>query len=90
MLAGISSRSSNTSKVHRLYRDGYATASELRAAFDSDAREILSKQREFAFVSGGQVDWLDILRPRRSPHNSAEATRLLSAPAPSFCLHNGL
>lgn len=63
MLTGIASRSAATSKVHRLYRDGYAPETEFRAAIKRDAEELLSKQDHFAYVSAGQLDWLDIFRP---------------------------
>jgi methionine synthase II (cobalamin-independent) len=33
------------------------------AAIASDSKTIISKQEKFVFVSGGQLDWLDILRP---------------------------
>ena len=63
MLTGIASRSPSTSKVHRMFRDGHATEDEFRAAVGNDARELISAQQNFAFVSGGQLDWLDIMRP---------------------------
>jgi 5-methyltetrahydropteroyltriglutamate--homocysteine methyltransferase len=72
MLTGIFSRSSATSKVHRANRDGYASESELRAAFDKDSAEIINRQNGFAFISSGQVDWLDILRPLSSCFNGFE------------------
>ena len=63
MLAGIASRSAATSRVHRLYRDGYASEEEFSNAVKEDAEGIASKQSEFAYVSYGQLDWLDIFRP---------------------------
>jgi methionine synthase II (cobalamin-independent) len=63
MLSGLVSRSSFSSKMHRLYRDGKATKAEFMAAITSDSNTIISKQEKFVFVSGGQLEWLDILRP---------------------------
>ncbi len=63
MLAGISSRSAATSKVHRSYRDGNASESDFKDAVEKDSRELVSAQKGFAYVSQGQLDWLDILRP---------------------------
>jgi methionine synthase II (cobalamin-independent) len=63
MLTGSVSRSTDTARVHRLSRDGHATEADFRSAVGRDAREILAAQKSFAFVSSGQLDWLDALRP---------------------------
>ncbi len=63
MLAGPVSRSAGTAKVHRLMRDGYATEADFLAAVGKDSREIEKAQKNFAFVSTGQLDWLDAFRP---------------------------
>jgi len=63
MLTGLVSRSSYTAKIHRLLRDGKITESDFNSAIASDSEKIISRQRNFAFVSGGQLDWLDIIRP---------------------------
>jgi methionine synthase II (cobalamin-independent) len=63
MLTGLVSRSSSAAKMHRLFRDGKATKSNFNAAITSDSEKIISRQKNFAFVSGGQLDWLDIIRP---------------------------
>jgi methionine synthase II (cobalamin-independent) len=63
MLTGLVSRSSYTAKTHRLLRDGKITESVFNSAIASDSEKIISRQRNFAFVSGGQLDWLDIIRP---------------------------
>jgi methionine synthase II (cobalamin-independent) len=63
MLTGLVSRSSHTAKVHRLFRDGKATESDFEAAITSDSKKLILEQGNFAFISGGQLDWLDIIRP---------------------------
>jgi methionine synthase II (cobalamin-independent) len=63
VLTGIAPRSAATSKVHRSYRDGNAAESDFKEAVEKDARELVSRQNNFAFSSYGQLDWLDILRP---------------------------
>ncbi|MDE1856824.1 MAG: hypothetical protein KGH98_01930 [Candidatus Micrarchaeota archaeon] len=63
MLTGIASRSSTTAKVHRLFRDGKASERELRSEIALDTQKIVAAQKGFAFVSGGQLDWLDLFRP---------------------------
>ena len=63
ILCGQVSRSVNTIKVHRLVRDGFATQEEFKKAIRQDRNLILKSQKNFAFVSSGQSDWLDILRP---------------------------
>jgi methionine synthase II (cobalamin-independent) len=66
MLTGICPRSSPTSRIHRSFRDGYASEAELNSAFKNDSDQILEGQKGFRFTSYGQVDWLDILRPLSS------------------------
>ena len=63
MLCGQVSRSVDTIKVHRLVRDGHVNQEEFRKAIMQDQKSILESQKNFAFVSAGQPDWLDILRP---------------------------
>ena len=63
ILCGPLPRSVDTIKVHRLARDGHASQEEFRKAIRLDRKLILKSQEDFAFVSGGQSDWLDILRP---------------------------
>jgi len=63
ILCGPLPRSVDTIKVHRLARDGHAGPEEFRNAIRLDRKLILKGQEGFAFVSGGQSDWLDILRP---------------------------
>ena len=63
MLTGLVSRSPNTAKVHRLFRDGKNTESDFKAAIALDSEKIILGQKKFAFISGGQLDWLDIIRP---------------------------
>ncbi|MBI4053303.1 MAG: hypothetical protein HY394_04655 [Candidatus Diapherotrites archaeon] len=63
-LSGTVTRSPETIKSHRLVRDGHAKYDEFKARVDKDAEEILAAQQKgFAFVSGGQLDWLDLMRP---------------------------
>ncbi|MBS3063224.1 MAG: hypothetical protein J4203_05085 [Candidatus Diapherotrites archaeon] len=64
MLAGQVSRSADTIRLHRLARDGHAKKEEFLASASKDAQAILKAQAQgFAFVSGGQVEWLDLFRP---------------------------
>jgi methionine synthase II (cobalamin-independent) len=63
ILTGPVSRSSYTAKIHRLYRDGRATKIEFKAAISADSKLVIKSQENFAYVSNGQLDWLDILRP---------------------------
>lgn len=74
MLAGIAPRSSYTAKVHRLFRDGKATELDFNAVIESDLQKIISGQKEFAFISGGQLDWLDIIRPIAERFGGFEGT----------------
>jgi len=63
-LAGTVTRSPETIRTHRLVRDGHAKYEDFRARVAEDAEEILAAQAKgFAFVSGGQFDWLDLMRP---------------------------
>ncbi|HLC47773.1 MAG TPA: hypothetical protein VJI13_01760 [Candidatus Norongarragalinales archaeon] len=63
ILAGPVSRSDKTAAAHRAVRDGQAGIAEFEKAIESDRIQIVSSQKNFAFVSGGQSDWLDIMRP---------------------------
>ena len=63
MLSGISPRSAQTSRVHRLFRDGYADEKQFLEAIGRDADALTSEQSNFAYSSYGQLDWLDIFRP---------------------------
>ncbi len=63
ILTGLASRSGETSRTHRLYRDGHAAETDFKAAVDRDEKKILSAQKAFAYKSGGQLAWLDALRP---------------------------
>ncbi len=63
LLSGPVSRSDDTIRVHRLARDGHATEKEFLRAILQDRETIQKSQEGFAFVSSGQCDWLDILRP---------------------------
>lgn len=63
LLTGIVSRSAGTVQAHRSVRDGFADASDFKEAVEEDRKRMLEKQEGFAFYSGGQADWLDLLRP---------------------------
>ncbi len=63
MLTGQVSRSEKVASVHRLFRDGFASYGEFQQAIDEDRKEIVKEQQGFRFISGGQADWLDLLRP---------------------------
>lgn len=63
ILVGPLPRSDGTASVHRLFRDGHAAFKEFEAAIQKDRKEILARQAGFAFLTGGQADWLDLLRP---------------------------
>lgn len=63
MLSGIAPRSASTSRVHRLFRDGYAEEKQFMEAISRDADALISEQSNFAYLSYGQLDWLDIFRP---------------------------
>ncbi|MDP3742088.1 MAG: hypothetical protein Q8R15_02115 [Candidatus Micrarchaeota archaeon] len=63
LLTGQAPRSNQTVQVHRSLRDGYATPEEFRKALEIDQEAIIKTQENFAFTTGGQVGWLDILRP---------------------------
>lgn len=62
-LTGIAPRSNESAKKHRLLRDGYVSESEFKAILKRDQRALVSAQKSFAFVSDGQLDWADIIRP---------------------------
>ncbi|MFH1106373.1 MAG: hypothetical protein V1787_00605 [Candidatus Micrarchaeota archaeon] len=63
MVCGRLPRSDSTAAVHRLVRDGHAEAGEFGKAVGADRARLLEAQKGFAFASGGQSDWLDLLRP---------------------------
>lgn len=63
MLTGIAPRSTQTAKIHRMFRDGHAEEADFRAAIGRDSAQLLEAQKGFAFRSAGQSDWLDIMRP---------------------------
>lgn len=60
---GPISRSAHTAVIHRRVRDGYASADEFKKAIAEDREKILEAQKQFAFISAGQADWLDAVRP---------------------------
>ncbi len=73
ILTGQFSRSVETIKTHRLLRDGYAMKEDFAKAVHRDAKEIIVSQKDgYAFVSGGQIDWLDVLRPIASSFSGFE------------------
>ncbi len=73
VLAGIVSRSPETIRVHRLLRDGYSTKEKFLDSIKKDEEKIISAQEKgFAFVSGGQLSWLDLLRPLASSFKGFE------------------
>ncbi len=64
LLCGPVSRSAETIRLHRLFRDGHAKQEEFLASAARDAQAILAAQQKgFAYLSGGQVEWLDLFRP---------------------------
>jgi len=63
LLAGQLPRSKDTIKSHRLVRDGHARQEDFVAAIRNDQTAILESQQHFAYMTAGQSDWLDILRP---------------------------
>src|SRR3989338_843629 len=64
LLCGPVSRSAETIRLHRLFRDGHAKQEEFLASAAKDAQAILAAQQKgFAYLSGGQVEWLDLFRP---------------------------
>jgi methionine synthase II (cobalamin-independent) len=64
VLSGPVSRSPLTIQEHRLLRDGYSTKENFMALVHKDERQIIKLQEQgFAFISGGQLNWLDLLRP---------------------------
>src|SRR3989338_6427254 len=63
MLCGQVSRSNAVVVAHRALRDGYGTPEAFDSALAADREQIVSHQKGFAYVSGGQADWLDLLRP---------------------------
>lgn len=70
LFSGRVSRSLNAVKIHRLVRDGHTNTNEFKQAIAEDQKEILAAQSTaqnrhtgFAFISAGQSDWLDLLRP---------------------------
>lgn len=63
ILTGPVSRSPKTIQEHRLLRDGHSTKEKFMELVEKDSKEIIQAQKDFAFVSAGQLDWLDLLRP---------------------------
>ncbi|MEK6953776.1 MAG: hypothetical protein AABX01_02130 [Candidatus Micrarchaeota archaeon] len=63
MLAGPISRSDKTAALHRAFRDGIGMMENFEGGIARDRSELISAQENFAFISGGQADWLDLLRP---------------------------
>lgn len=63
ILTGTVSRSPKTIQEHRLLRDGHSTKEKFTELVEKDSKEIISAQKDFSFVSSGQLDWLDLLRP---------------------------
>lgn len=63
LLCGQLSRSESAANAHRRLRDGLGARQEFEKALEEDRRQIIAAQENFAFVSGGQADWLDLLRP---------------------------
>lgn len=63
VLTGPVSRSNDVVLAHRALRDGYGDLAGFEAAIQKDRQDLLEAQTGFAFVSGGQADWLDLLRP---------------------------
>lgn len=63
LLCGQLSRSAAAANAHRRLRDGLAGNGDFEKAIAEDRRQIVEAQANFAFVSGGQADWLDLLRP---------------------------
>ncbi len=63
VLTGQLPRSSHTVNLHRATRDGHASESEFSNAIAADQNDFINAQSNFAFTTGGQLDWLDLLRP---------------------------
>ncbi|MBU2476218.1 hypothetical protein KKG83_01975 [Candidatus Micrarchaeota archaeon] len=64
ILSGPVSRSAETISEHRLLRDGHSTKEKFEELLKKDAEKIINAQEKgFAFVSAGQANWLDLLRP---------------------------
>lgn len=63
VLNGIVSRSASTIQEHRLLRDGHSTQEQFMKLIQKDEKQIIKAQKNFAFVSAGQLNWLDLLRP---------------------------
>ncbi len=62
VLSGPVSRSPETIKEHRLLRDRHSTKENFLNLVKKDSEKIIKAQKHFAFVSAGQLDWLDLLR----------------------------
>ncbi|MBI5225104.1 hypothetical protein HY989_04510 [Candidatus Micrarchaeota archaeon] len=63
MLTGQVCRSVDTARAHRAFRDGNGSMDEYNSACSKDSQSYISNQENFAHVSGGQLEWLDLLRP---------------------------
>ncbi|MDO8427920.1 MAG: hypothetical protein Q7S92_01785 [Candidatus Diapherotrites archaeon] len=73
---GRISRSTHTAAVHRLVRDGHAKIEEFEQAIWTDQQKILDTQKNFAFVSAGQSNWLDLIRPLACTWNGFDSKNL--------------
>ncbi|MFH1443698.1 MAG: hypothetical protein ABIG96_06705 [Candidatus Micrarchaeota archaeon] len=62
-ICGQTTRSEKTAAAHRLFRDGNGPFEDFRKNCGEDADAYIKAQENFAFISGGQPDWLDLLRP---------------------------
>lgn len=63
LLCGPVSRSNAVVVAHRAVRDGYGPWDAFASAIAADREQFVAAESGFAFVSGGQADWLDGLRP---------------------------
>jgi methionine synthase II (cobalamin-independent) len=74
LLTGFVSRSARTINEHRLLRDGHSTREQFMDRIGRDAGRILKAQSKgYAYVSAGQLDWLDLLRPLASAGGGFES-----------------
>ncbi|MFH0971055.1 MAG: hypothetical protein V1835_00660 [Candidatus Micrarchaeota archaeon] len=63
LIAGQISRSEKTANAHRLFRDGNGPYEEFKRLAAEDIAAAIDAQNGFAYISGGQLDWLDVFRP---------------------------
>lgn len=74
LLTGFVSRSARTINEHRLLRDGHSTHEQFMDRVRRDAERILKAQKKgYAYISAGQLDWLDLLRPLASTGGGFES-----------------